>query len=218
MSSHSVVPFTFNIVAENTYLLVDETKEAAIVDCGCMNQAEEQQLDAYIKTHQLTPKLLLFTHLHFDHTWGLPFAAKNYKLTPMAHPIEIQHSMPRKEQFARFGIFAPSKDDSAEPQYETIREGDVLKFGHSELQVLFVPGHTAGHVAFYNAKAGYVLTGDVLFAGDIGRSDLPGGDYQTLINSIKKQLLVLPPETKVFPGHGPASTIQYEIHNNPYIQ
>lgn len=216
--SSSVHPFVFNIVSENTYLLIDQaTKQTAIVDCGCMNPQEEKQLKQFIEKNQLQPSLLLFTHLHFDHTWGLNFAIKEYDLIPMAHPAEIANTPPRKKQFKSFAM-CPSSDLFEEPLYQELQEGQELHLGQTTLKVLFVPGHSAGHVAFYSPQDHYVLTGDALFAGDIGRTDLWGGDYDTLIRSLKTQLMILPGQTSVYPGHGPASTIDREKNHNPYVQ
>lgn len=216
--SSQVVPFTFNIVGENTYLLIDEeTRHTAIVDCGCMNPQEEAQLQRFVEQNNLLPKLMLFTHLHFDHTWGLTFVAKQYGLSPMAHQMEIANTPPRKEQFKSFAM-CPVSDLFDEPEYIYLSEGQELSLGQTTLKVLLVPGHSAGHLAFYSPQDLYVLTGDALFAQDIGRTDLWGGDYDTLIRSIKTQLLTLPPETIVYPGHGPSSTIAREIQSNPYLR
>ena len=220
MPQSQVHPFTFNIIEENTYIIADNaTRQAAIVDCGCMNAREEAHLQDFITEHNLTPTLLIFTHLHFDHTWGLNWAASRYGLTPMAHPLETEVTPKASRQFALFGVQSGfTQEQAAEPQYSFIREGDTLTLGSTTLHVLFVPGHTAGHVAFYNPADGYVFTGDALFAGNIGRADLEGGDLKTLISHIKQNLLTLPADTVVYPGHGPATTIGAEAAGNPYLQ
>lgn len=214
----SVHQLTFNYVEENTYILVDEaTKEAAIIDCGCMNEAEEQRLVQTIQKLGVTPRLLLFTHLHFDHCWGAAFAAEQYGLTPMAHDIEIQKMPPLVEQLLAFGF--PNTEVRPQPSYASLHEGDEIKLGATTLKVLLVPGHTPGHIAFYEPVDGSLFAGDVLFVGgDIGRTDLPGGSFSTLIKSIKEELLPLPLTTKVYSGHGPSFDMDSVHKYNPYIQ
>ena len=198
MTTTEVKMFTFNSVAENTYILYDSTGEAALIDCGCMDGSEEQQLLRFVQEQQLTVKLLLNTHLHFDHAWGNGFAAK------MPSP---------SKQLAAFGMFGTMD----EPPIQYIAPGDVLQLGESIIKVLFVPGHSPGHLAFYCPQAQAVFTGDALFAGDVGRTDLWGGSYELLKKSIRTELLPLPDDTVVYPGHGPTSTIAYERTNNPFL-
>lgn len=214
----SVHQLTFNYIEENTYLLVDETsKEAAIIDCGCMNEPEEQRLVQYIDQLGVTPRLLLFTHLHFDHCWGVAFAARHYGLTPMAHETEIAQMPPLKQQLHSFGF--PHIEVGEQPTFAPLHTGDKLSLGATHLEVLFVPGHTIGHVAFYEPKDQSLFAGDVLFVGgDIGRTDLPGGSFSTLVESIKTQLLPLPRTTTVYSGHGPSFDMNSVHKNNPYIQ
>lgn len=214
--SHKIYRFVFNPVQVNTYLLMcEKTREAAIIDCGCQSNEEQQRLVSAINDLGAKPVLLLFTHLHFDHVWGAAFAAKEWGLTPMAHEAEIAAQPPMRDQMSAFGI----SDDSShsEPPYTPLTTGQKVHYGEQQLEVRFVPGHTAGHAAFCSEREHFVAVGDVLFAGDIGRTDLPGGSYETLIHSIKSQLLVLPDETTVLTGHGPTTTIAEERLHNPYI-
>lgn len=214
--STQIHTFVFNPVSENTYLLVDEaTREAAIVDVGCMNEEEIQQLESVIEKERARPALLLFTHMHFDHIWGAPYFAQRYNLPPLTHKQEIATSLGFREQMKRFMMLAPS--DYEEVLFEPVETGQLLRYGESILKVLFVPGHSAGHIAFYNEVDGFVLTGDALFRGDIGRTDLPGGSYHTLLRSISSELMSLPDDTAVYPGHGPSSSIQHEKQFNPYL-
>lgn len=210
--------FSFNFVQVNTYLLVDKaTQEAAIIDCGCMVPAEENILSSKVEELNATPSLLIATHLHFDHVWGVPFAAQKWGLTPRAHRVEIETMPPFEEQMRAFGM--PPMPERHDLPYQPFETGDRLKLGETHLEVLFVPGHTPGHVAFYEPQQHLLFAGDVLFAGgDIGRTDLPGGSYTTLINSIKTQLMPLDDDTIVYSGHGPQSTIGFERRANSYIQ
>lgn len=210
--------FSFNFVQVNTYLLVDTaTREAAIIDCGCMSPAEEKLLSSKVEELNATPTLLIATHLHFDHVWGVPFAAQKWRLTPRAHRVEIELMPPFDEQMRMFGM--PPSPERHDLPYQPLETGERLKLGETLLEVLFVPGHTPGHVAFYEPRQHLLFAGDVLFAGgDIGRTDLPGGSYTTLINSIKTQLMPLPDDTIVYSGHGPQSSIGFERKANSYIR
>ena len=206
--------FSFNFVQVNTYLLVDTaTREAAIIDCGCMSPAEEKLLSSKVEELNATPTLLIATHLHFDHVWGVPFAAQKWELTPRTHRVEIELMPPFDEQMRMFGM--PPSPERHDLPYQPLETGERLKLGETLLEVLFVPGH----VAFYEPRQHLLFAGDVLFAGgDIGRTDLPGGSYTTLINSIKTQLMPLPDDTIVYSGHGPQSSIGFEREANSYIR
>ena len=203
-----VHPFSFNFVQVNTYLLVDTaTREAAIIDCGCMSPTEEKLLSSKVEELNATPTLLIATHLHFDHVWGVPFAAQKWELTPRAHRVEIELMPPFDEQMRMFGM--PPSPERHDLPYQPLETGERLKLGETLLEVLFVPGHTPGHVAFYEPQQHLLFAGDVLF---------PGGSYTTLINSIKTQLMPLPDDTIVYSGHGPQSTIGFERMANSYIR
>lgn len=210
--------FSFNFVQVNTYLLVDSsTRRAAIIDCGCMMPSEEEILSKEVEQLGVTPTLLLATHLHFDHVWGMPFAANKWGLTPRAHRAEMESMPPFEEQMRLFGM--PPSPDRVEVAYQPLETGEVLELGEARLRVLFVPGHTPGHIAFYEPNEHLLFSGDVLFTGgDIGRTDLPGGSYTTLVDSIKTQLMPLEDETVVYTGHGPHSTIGFERGANSYVR
>lgn len=213
MTRTKVKTFTFNSVAENTYILYNSTGEAAIIDCGCMDRREEEELLRFVEAEQLNVQLLLNTHLHFDHAWGNGFAAKAFELPVRAHRAEVEEMPSPAVQLGAFGMGGTMD----EPEVQYIEAGDVLTLGDVTIQALFVPGHSPGHLAFYCPQAGAVFTGDALFAGDVGRTDLWGGSYERLKKSIRTELLPLPDDTVVYPGHGPTSTIGYERSNNPYL-
>ena len=211
-----IVSFTFNGFAENTYLLIDEaTRAAAIVDPGAYSRAEQQTLRDYIAQEKLEVKYLLNTHAHIDHVLGNSFVLTTYPGIPfLLHPLDLPtlRAVPTYAGPYGFPAYQP-----AEPTGELVA-GQVIKLGESELVVRFAPGHAPGHIVLYDAAGGQLAGGDVLFKGSIGRTDLPGGDYNTLISSIKSELLTLPDETVVYPGHGPATTIGAERRSNPFLQ
>lgn len=215
--SSQVVGFTFNFVSENSYLIVDSSLETALVDCGCMNPQEQSLLEEYISQNGLKPKYLLFTHLHFDHTWGMKWAMDRYQLAPMSDPLERTY-LPAMVSHLRTMNIDDHPLMQAIPEFGDLQSGETLLLGETPIRILAVPGHAPGHLAFYSPQDGYVLTGDALFREEIGRTDLWGGNFTTLINSLQTQLMTLPDETIVYPGHGEASTIIHEKNNNPYLQ
>lgn len=210
----TVSGFTFNAFSENTYLLHDATGQCAIIDPGCYSRAEQEALRNFIEAQKLEVVLLLNTHCHIDHVLGNQFVVDTYKVPFLIHEADLAtlRSVP---------AYAPSYGfpnySSAEPTGFLTPEKSV-RFGNTELEVRFAPGHAPGHVVFYHAPTATVIGGDVLFQGSIGRTDLPGGDFPTLIQSIETQLLTLPDEVTVYPGHGPATTIGAERHTNPFIR
>jgi len=210
-----VVGFTFNAFSENTYLLIDEaSRECAVVDPGCYSPAEQQQLRQFIEANKLTVKLLLNTHAHIDHVLGNYFVLTTWPGIPyLLHPLDLPtlHAVPLYATPYGFGGYQP-----AEPTGE-LAGGQPVRFGQTELEVRFTPGHSAGHVVFYHAPTATVIGGDVLFRQSIGRTDLPGGDHATLLRSIATELLTLPDATTVYPGHGPATTIGFERQANPFL-
>lgn len=193
-------------------MLFDETKECVIIDPGCYDRGEQQELSNFIHAQQLKVILALNTHCHVDHVLGNFFVKEKYK-TRLLIPVH------EKAPFLAVKAYAPSyglyEYQETEPD-GFIEDTDVIKFGNQELRVLFVPGHSPGHIAFYHQKEKTVIAGDVLFYNSIGRTDLPGGNFNTLINSIHQKLFVLPEDVKVYPGHGPATTIGFEKRTNPF--
>jgi hydroxyacylglutathione hydrolase len=206
--------FVFNPVQENTYLVWDETLECAIVDAGCYTDKEFEKLDNFIKSKNLKPVKLINTHCHFDHIFGIDRCRSAYNLKWEAHPGDSFLVENAPSQGALFGMRI---QPIALPEVE-ILEGDVIAFGNSKLKAIFVPGHSPGSICFYEEGSKVLITGDVLFNGSIGRTDLPMGDYNTLVNGIKEKLLTLPSHVDVFPGHGPATTIGDEKARNPFLQ
>ena len=210
-----IVSFTFNGFAENTYLLIDEaTRATAIVDPGMYSAAEQQQLSSYIIANNLIIKYLLNTHAHIDHVLGNAFVLRTYPGTPfLLHALDLPTLRAVPTYAGPYGFAAY---EGAEPTGE-LAAGQVIELGESELRVRFAPGHAPGHVVLYDAAGGQLIGGDVLFRGSVGRTDLPGGDHATLIQSIVSELLTLPDATVVHPGHGPSTTIGAERRSNPFL-
>ena len=208
-----VAAFTFNPFQENTYILYDETKECIIIDPGCYTENERKQIRAFIKKEGLKPVRLINTHCHLDHICGNAFIAREYNLVLEAHEGEkvvLDSSVAHGELYGF--TFEPS------PAISTyLKEGDQVHFGHSNLDILYTPGHSPASITFYSKEDGFVIAGDVLFFMSIGRTDLPGGNHQTLLNSIREQLFTLPEETVVYNGHGQKTKIGFEKLNNPFL-
>jgi hydroxyacylglutathione hydrolase len=209
----TVKKFTFSPFSENTYVLYDETKECVIIDPGCSNPQEEKELTGFIEKNELKPVKLLNTHCHIDHIFGNKFVSEKYSIHLEANENDAYNIIAADEYSMNFGVPAPG---SPHPKIY-LNEGDVVKFGNSHLRVIFVPGHSAGHIAFVADDEEFVVSGDVLFYGSIGRTDLPGGSYSTLMKSIVDKMLKLPDNFKVYCGHGPETTIGAERKQNPFI-
>ena len=198
--------FEFNPVEENTYIIYDETKEAAIIDCGAYYPREKEELKAFLSDNSLILKHLLNTHLHLDHSFGNKFIYDTYNLSPEFHRLETQ--MPDlQKQAAAFGLKVDD-GNTGTPKY--LEEGDVVKFGNIVLEVIVISGHSPASICFYSKADNILFSGDVLFKQGIGRSDLWGGNELSLTTGIKKKLLTLPEETIVYSGHGPSTTIKDE--------
>ncbi|MFA5713768.1 MAG: MBL fold metallo-hydrolase [Bacteroidales bacterium] len=206
--------FYFNDLRVCTYLLWDSTKESVIVDPGCHSAAEEQRLLRFIEEKGLKPQLLVNTHGHFDHILGNGFIYKKWGLKAHIHKEDKPHLERAQSHAELFGYIIEK------PPLETIelKEGDTLSFGNSYLKVIETPGHSRGGVSLYNPNQKFVITGDSLFAGSIGRTDLPGGDYEVLMDSLFTKLLKLGKEYTVYPGHGPSTTIAHELLTNPFLK
>jgi len=211
----SVLSFTFNAFQENTYIVVDEaTKECIIFDPGCFDQGEKEILKSYIEKEKLQPVRLINTHCHIDHVFGNKFVSETWNLPLEIHrgELPVLQAVPQVSMF--YGI--PMPDQSPEPE-RFIEEGDEIVVGNTRLTALFTPGHSPASLSFYCEKDHFIIAGDVLFQGSIGRTDLPGGDFNTLINSIKNKFFILPDKVEVYPGHGPSTTIGYEKQHNPFL-
>lgn len=208
-----VKSFVFSPIQENTYLLYNEFNECLIIDPGCYFPEEQDELKAFITQSSLKPRMLLNTHCHLDHVFGNKFVSETWGLTLQLHEKEkllldyaptsgLMYNMP----FVNYS-----------GEYIYLKEGDIFKLGEDELTVIEAPGHSPGHICFYCAQQNFIISGDVLFNRSIGRTDLPGGDHQTLIKNIREKLFVLPDETVVYSGHGPATTIGEEKKYNPFL-
>ena len=211
--------FVFGPVQENTYILYDEaSREAAIVDPGCMRHSEEDRVRDFIEEHGLTPVMLLCTHQHFDHVWGAAFVLRQWPhIKAYGNRIDFEKLPLPSEQLKGYGIPLPLEDVPME-RYTLVQQDDLIRLGGEELRVLFVPGHAPGHIAFYAGESDILLSGDTLLQGTIGRTDFWYGDYDQLVEAITSQYMTLPDETIVFSGHGPETTIGFERRKNPFLQ
>lgn len=207
-----VKKFTFNAFAENTYVLFDNTSECVIIDPGCYEKKEQQELADFIDIHKLTVKKLINTHCHIDHVLGNAFIKRTFNVPLHIHPIEEALLRAVKTYASNYGFH--QYEDSTPDVF--ITDTDTVDFGDQTLEILFVPGHSPGHIAFYNKAAKILLGGDVLFENSIGRSDLPGGDFNTLIGSIHEKFFILPDDVTVYCGHGEETSIGFEKRTNPF--
>jgi glyoxylase-like metal-dependent hydrolase (beta-lactamase superfamily II) len=205
--------FTFNPFQENTYLLYNEQNEAILIDPGCYEEYEKQELSQFLEDNNIELKLLLNTHCHVDHVLGNNFIEQKYQLITRMHELELPIFRAVSSYASNYGFIYQAASEST----EYLLDFEQINFGDDTLEVLFCPGHSPGSVCFYNAKQNFLIAGDVLFYRSIGRTDLPGGDHATLLRSIKNRLMNLPAETVVYPGHGPSTTIGAENQYNPFI-
>ncbi|HLP51290.1 MAG TPA: MBL fold metallo-hydrolase [Chitinophagales bacterium] len=205
---------TFNPFQENTYIIEDETKECVIIDPGCSNERERNQLVQTIEAHGLKPVKLLNTHCHIDHFPGNKFVCETYNLLPEFHEVELQVMYAALDYQTLFGF---KLDASPEPKHY-LKDGDEVKFGNTTLSVIFTPGHSPGSLSFYNETAKTIISGDVLFRGSVGRYDLPGASGEVLFKTIMTKLMTLPDDVKVYSGHGPETFIGVERRNNPFLK
>ncbi|QDH79974.1 MBL fold metallo-hydrolase [Echinicola soli] len=209
----NVQTFTFNPFQENCYILYDDTKKAVIIDPGCYAKDEQETLKNFILSKGLTPVRLLNTHCHIDHVLGNYFINQSYGLPLEIHPKDEPVLMAVSSYASNYGF--PAYTPCEAEKY--LEEEDKITFGDTTLEVIWVPGHAPGHVVFYHPESKTCIGGDTLFQGSIGRTDLPGGDHQTLLDAIKTKLFVLPDDVKVYPGHGPATLIGHEKIHNPFV-
>lgn len=208
-----VEKFVVNPLGENSYVLSDETGECIFVDPGFFYAEEHREIIEYVKKMGLKPVKIVNTHCHFDHIMGVEFIRKEYGIPFCAQPADEFWVEKAVEQGQMFGFYM----ESVSAPDEFIDANEKIKFGNSELEIIHVPGHSPGHIVLYSKENGFLIAGDVLFYGSIGRTDLPGGDFDTLISEIKSKLFSLPDETKVYCGHGPETTLKFEKNNNPFL-
>lgn len=206
--------FTFNPFQENTFILYDETLECVIIDPGCNEKNEREQLDNFIESNNLLPKRLINTHCHIDHVLGNNHVHSKYNLDLEIHKGELELLESCNYVSDMYGI---PYDISPHPA-RFLEEGEIIKFGNTQLESIYTPGHSPASLSFYNTKQKILISGDVLFYESIGRTDLPGGNLKTLLQSIQNNVLTLEDDVVVFPGHGPKTTIGHERSNNPFLR
>lgn len=209
--------FEFNFFGVNTYVAwCSDTHEAAIIDPGMMSASEQQRLDEYIRSNDLKITHLLNTHLHIDHALGNGYISDRYSVDTEAHTADAGLGASIAEQAAMFRlpIATPAPVTISTP----LSDNDRITLGNEYFDVIHIPGHTQGSVAFYNPTDGFLMSGDALFHESIGRTDLPGGNHTQLLKSINTRLLTLPPQTIVYPGHGPETTVEHETKYNPWLK
>lgn len=205
--------FTFSPISENTYVLYNNEGKAIIIDPGCYFPNEQETLKDFLTDNSLTPVYLLNTHCHLDHVFGNKWVHETYGLEPHLHPNEEAMLALAPVSGERWGL--PFQNYTGPLHF--LNDGDTVLLGETEIEVILAPGHSPGSICFYIPSQGDLIGGDVLFRGSIGRTDLPGGDSETLLNSIREKLWVLPDETVVYSGHGIKTTIGYEKRNNPFL-
>jgi len=211
MQVHRLVFSPFEV---NTYIISDRSKECIIIDPACNNKQEQDYFLKFLKEKNLKPVKLLNTHCHLDHVFGNKFICDTFKLQTEAHKGEDYNINNALNAASIYGL------DMDEPYQikRYLNEGEQVKFGFSKLDILHVPGHSAGSLVFYNKNDKFAIVGDVLFNNSIGRTDLPGGDFDTLISQIKTKLFKLDDETTAYPGHGIATSIGKEKKSNPFLK
>ncbi|MBT3385729.1 MAG: MBL fold metallo-hydrolase [Prolixibacteraceae bacterium] len=208
-----VEKFEVNPLRENSFVLSDESGECVFVDPGFFYREERREIKEYIADNKLKPIKIINTHCHFDHIMGVEFIRNEYKIPLCAHADDAFWINKASEQGQMFGFDMKP----VAPIDYFLNEKETLTFGDSLLEIIHIPGHSPGHIVFYNNENNFLIAGDVLFYGSIGRSDLPGGDHETLISNIKNKLFQLPGNTKVFCGHGPETTLGFEKSTNPFL-
>lgn len=208
-----VTSFTFNPFSENMYVVSNEHKECIIFDPGMYDAYDEQELDNFIRGAGLKPRYLINTHCHIDHILGNAYCAEKYGLELLTHSLELQIL---EMGIATANMYGLHYHESVKPA-AYIDQNQSIHLGDDELNILFTPGHSPGSLSFYSRQDRFLISGDVLFQNSIGRSDLPGGNFETLLNSIHTRLLTLPDDTVVYSGHGPATSIGAERRHNPFL-
>lgn len=211
-----IVIFQFELFGINTYVVYDpETRDCAVIDPGMSSAHEEDILTEFLDRNDFHLRHVINTHLHIDHAIGNSVLSRRYQVPVLAHRDDEFLGKRMMEQAHQFGLSLRANVVGINRYLE---EGDVIHIGNGELKVLHIPGHSPGSVVLYDEKDNFLIAGDVLFEGSIGRTDLPGGSFTQLITGIKEKLLTLPDNTLVYPGHGPVTTIGAERRNNPYLK
>ena len=209
--------FHCNMLDENCYVLSDDTtKECVIIDCGALYEEETSAIVSYIKDNGLTPVHLLCTHGHLDHNFGNAAMQKAFGLKPEIHFADEPLLLAIREQSSKF--FGTSIDCDETTVGKLLNSTETITYGTQTLTLIPTPGHTEGGLVFYNKEEGIAFTGDTLFQMSIGRTDLEGGDYEKMLHSLHTLATTLPPATKIYPGHGPSTTMELELKYNPYLR
>ncbi len=198
----------------NSYILYDDSKECVLVDVCSQGALQEREIINSIEKHSLKVKHILLTHPHVDHLCAAAFACREFSL-PITMSVDAVKMFKTAESQASMMGFEVGDIENVE--IKTVMPGDVIEFGTSKIECLDTSGHCIGSLSYYNAQEKYVITGDALFAQSIGRTDLPTGDLDLLLTNIREKILTLPEETKIYPGHGPYSTVDYEKTHNPFL-
>ncbi len=209
----SIKIFEFNPLMVNAFILFDETKECILIDPSCYEEHEKKELSEFIEENELRPVMILNTHAHFDHIMGNKYCREKYNIKIGLNENDLFLYKGSSDSAQLFGM---SVDDQPNPDFY-VNDKELIKFGNSEITAFLSPGHSPGSLVFGNTEQKIIISGDVLFRGSVGRTDLPGGNMSTLIESINKNLMILPDDTKVFPGHGPETNIGFERKMNPFI-
>ena len=211
----NIKAFTFNPFQENTYVIYEDNNDCIIIDPGCYTREEESELSDFIESKKLKPTKLINTHCHIDHILGNKFVQERWSLDLYINKLEIPILESANDIAVNYGFnkYLHCKH----PKY-FIDEKTIIKLGHTNFQVLFTPGHSPGHICLYNKKENILIGGDLIFKESVGRTDLPGGDYNTLIKSIKEKILVLDNKTKIYCGHGPSTILKWEKTHNSFLK
>lgn len=207
--------FEMNMFQENCYVVYDYTREAIIIDPGCYFEKDREILTDFITSRQLIVKRLINTHLHIDHIFGNSFVEEKYKVITEAHAGDSDWLEQAPQRSEMLGI--PWINGKAVKIGKLLTENDTISFGESSFQIIHIPGHSLGSICFYSQRDHVLFSGDVLFRDSVGRADLPGGNWNALLNNIQKKLFILPDNTLVYPGHGPSTTIGREKEKNPFF-
>ena len=205
--------FTFNPFQENTYLLYNQDHQGIIIDPGCMDTHEQQELSNFIASNDIRPVKLLNTHAHLDHILGNRFVMERYQIPLSLYSSDFDMFQLAEDSAKLYGI----PYEKSPPADSFLKEGDTIKLGDEVLEVIFVPGHAPDHLVFYNRSQSWIIGGDVLFKHSIGRTDLPGGNHEQLIENIRQKIFPMEEEIVIYPGHGPQTTIKEEKANNPFF-
>ncbi|MFZ9044662.1 MAG: MBL fold metallo-hydrolase [Cyclobacteriaceae bacterium] len=206
--------FVFNPFFENTYIVTDDTREAVIIDPGCYEDYEKQELVSYIGENKLKPVAIWNTHCHIDHVLGNAYCARHFNIPLLVPEGEkpVLDSVPAYSSNYGFQQYEIAEVN------EWIPNKGILSFGTTQLDILYAPGHSLGHLMFLERKTNQLIAGDVIFRESIGRTDLPGGDYATLERSIREQVYTLQEDVVIYPGHGPTTTVGHEAIHNPFVR